>query len=113
MSSKVRWPRLHLSPSSQVSLNSSARRQNDQARLRRLAAVKEEVEKLEAEMKGHDCDAMVKEHLRALNEVRLSGGCRKSTTRRLILTRASLSPQTTLQYNARKVCKAASTRSLS
>ena len=43
------------------------------------------MEKLEAEMKGYDCDAMVKEHLRALNEVRLSGIFGRSFTSRLNL----------------------------
>jgi len=41
----------------------------DNARLAKYQALQVEVAKLEAELQGHDCDKIVKEHIKALNEV--------------------------------------------
>ena len=46
--------------------------QVDKARLAKYQALQEEVAKLEAELQGHDCDKIVKEHIKALNEVRIN-----------------------------------------
>lgn len=43
--------------------------QGDQQRATRYAAVTAEIAKLEGELQGHDCEAMVKKHIAALNEV--------------------------------------------
>ena len=44
--------------------------QADQVRHARYARIQKEVGLLEEEMKGIDCERLVKEHIRALNEVR-------------------------------------------
>ena len=43
-------------------------RQGDQQRLARYNAIQSEIAKLEEELQGHDCEAMVKKHIAALNE---------------------------------------------
>ncbi|KAK9897290.1 hypothetical protein P389DRAFT_209803 [Cystobasidium minutum MCA 4210] len=40
----------------------------DQARYNRYQAIQAEIAKLEVEMEGVDCEKVVKEHIRALNE---------------------------------------------
>lgn len=44
-------------------------RQADQARYTRYQAIAKEIAELEVEMQGTDCEKVVKEHIRALNEV--------------------------------------------
>lgn len=41
----------------------------DQQRLARFNAIQSEIATLEKELQGHDCEAMVKKHIAALNEV--------------------------------------------